>query len=157
MEVRFLRSEKNDSHLIHRFGDLFSMTKIKMGRPVYEPTPTDRATVQNLVAVGVPHAEIARCIGPRGISVPTLKKHFSRELDVSLNEVKALAMSGLVKGLRKAEPWAVTFTLKAKAGWNETSAHRLVDQSGRDRPFLLADADRLVSEADEEDEENGGK
>jgi hypothetical protein len=112
------------------------------------------ATVKNLAAVGVSHAEIAKCIGSYGISEPTLRKHFRRELDVSMNEVLALAMSGLVLGLKRGDGWAVCFTLKARAGWQETTAQRFVDDKGRDRPFMLADADRLVGEADEED---GGK
>ena len=127
------------------------MPKNGRGQPKYEPNPADRSTVKNLAAVGVPHIEIAKCIGSHGISEPTLRKHFRRELDVSLNEVSALAMSGLVQGLKKGEAWAVCFTLKARAGWHETYAQRFVDESGRDRPFLLSDADRLVSEADEED------
>ena len=121
-----------------------------MPRPFYEPTPADRATVKNLAAVGVAHMEIAKCIGSHGISEPTLRKHFRRELDVSLNEVLALSMSGLVQGLKKGEAWAVCFTLKCRAGWQEISAHRFVNEQGRDRPFLLGDADRLVDEADEE-------
>src|ERR1019366_6589156 len=91
------------------------------GQPPYEPPPADRATVKNLAAVGVPHTEIAQCISSHGISEPTLRKHFRRELDVSLNEVRALAMSGLVQGLRKGEAWAVCFTLKCRAGWQEIS------------------------------------
>ena len=128
------------------------MSKKGTGRPTYEPTQADRATVKNLAAVGVPHAEIAKCIGSYGISEPTLRKHFRRELDVSLNEVRALAMSGLVMGLKKGDGWAVCFTLKARAGWQETTAQRFVDERGRDRAFLLADADRLVADADDEDE-----
>jgi hypothetical protein len=31
-------------------------------------------------------------VGTHGIAEPTLRKHFRRELDVSLTEVKALAM-----------------------------------------------------------------
>lgn len=120
------------------------------GRPTYEPTPADRATVKNLAAVGVPHAEIAKCIGAYGISEPTLRKHFRRELEVSLNEVRALAMSSLVHALRKGEAWAVSLVLKAKAGWHETQAQRFVDEKGKDRPFLLADADRLVDDSDAE-------
>ena len=38
----------------------------------------------------------------------------------------------------------------AVEGWQEISAHRFVNEQGRDRPFLLGDADRLVDEADEE-------
>jgi hypothetical protein len=101
------------------------VSKNGRGRPKYEPTPADRATVKNLAAVGVPHSEIARCIGTHGISEPTLRKHFRRELDVSLNEVKALAMSGLVQGLKKGESWAVCFTLKCKGGWREMSNHEI--------------------------------
>jgi hypothetical protein len=101
------------------------VSKKQTGRRVYEPTPADRATVKNLAAVGVPHAEIAKCIGSYGISEPTLRKHFRRELDISLNEVKALAMSGLVHGLKKGDAWAVCFLLKCKAGWRETSNHEI--------------------------------
>ena len=101
------------------------MSRQRAGRRVYEPTPADRATVKNLAAVGVSHAEIAKCVGSYGISEPTLRKHFRRELDISLNEVKALAMSGLVQGLKKGESWAVTFTLKTRAGWRETSNHEI--------------------------------
>jgi hypothetical protein len=96
-----------------------------MARPVYAPTPADRATVKNLAALGVPHAEIAKCVGGYGISEPTLRKHFRRELDISLNEVKALAMSGLVRGLQRGDAWAVCFLLKCKAGWRETSNHEI--------------------------------
>ena len=101
------------------------MSQNRRGRPVYEPTPADRATVKNLAAVGVPHAEIARCVGSHGISEPTLRKHFGRELQNSLNEVKALAMSGLVQALKKGEAWAVTLVLKMRAGWHETSNHEI--------------------------------
>jgi hypothetical protein len=101
------------------------VSKRQTGRPIYEPTPADRATVKNLAAVGVPHAEIAKCIGSYGISEPTLRKHFRRELDVSLNEVKALAMSALVHGLKNGAPWAVCFFLKCRAGWRETSNHEI--------------------------------
>ena len=120
------------------------------GQPPYQPTSADRSTVKNLAAVGVTHSEIAKCIGTDGISDRTLRKHFRRELDVSLNEVKALAMSGLVQGLKRGDAWAVCFTLKCRAGWHETSAHRFVNEQGSDRPFLLSDADRLVADADEE-------
>jgi hypothetical protein len=40
------------------------------GQPPYGPTPADRATVQNLAALGATHNEIAMCIGRRGVSNP---------------------------------------------------------------------------------------
>jgi len=79
-----------------------------------------------------------------------LRKHFRRELDIIQNEVLALAMSGLVMGLKKGEGWAVCFTLKARGGWQEINAHRFVNEQGKDCPFVLSDADRLIAEADAE-------
>ena len=96
------------------------MPKRGRGQPKYEPTPADRATVQNLAALGATHKEIATCIGRRGVSEPTLRKHFRRELDTSLSEVKALAMSQVVAAMKRGEPWAVCFFLKCRGGWRET-------------------------------------
>lgn len=120
-------------------------------RPEYEPTAADRATVQNLAAMGAPHKEIARCVGTRGISEPTLRKHFRRELDVSETEVRAMAMASIVKGLRNGEAWATCFYLKCKAGWKERTEldHRLVDRNGNDRT-LIGVLDALVDAADGE-------
>ncbi len=59
-------------------------------------------------------------------------------------------MSGLVMGLKKGEGWAVRFTLKARGGWQEINAHRFVNEQGKDCPFVLSDADRLIAEADAE-------
>jgi hypothetical protein len=120
------------------------------GQPAYEPTPADRATVKNLVVCGYTRDQIARCIGSHGISENTLRKHFSRELEISKAEIDAFATSNLVGLMRTGNLGALCFYLKCRAGWQETSAHRFVNEQGRDRPFLLGDADRLVDEADEE-------
>jgi len=89
------------------------------GQPPYEPTPADRATVQNLAALGATHKEIAMCAGRYGVSEPTLRKHFRRELNNSLTEVKALAMSQVVAAMKRREPGAVCFFLKCRNGWRE--------------------------------------
>jgi hypothetical protein len=89
------------------------------GQPPYEPTPADRATVQNLAALGATHKEIAMCIGRYGVSEPTLRKHFRRELNNSLTEVKALAMSQVVAAMKRGEAWAICFFLKCRGGWKE--------------------------------------
>jgi hypothetical protein len=121
------------------------------GSPPYEPTPSDRATVKNLVVCGYTHEQIARCIGSYGISEKTLRKHFRRELDISKAEVDAFATSNLVNMIRDRNLGAICFYLKCRAGWQEITAQRFVDEKGKDRPFLLTDADRLVADADEED------
>jgi hypothetical protein len=88
-------------------------------RPKYKPTPADRATVQNLAALGACHEDIARCLGDHGIDDKTMRKHFREELDTSLIKVKALAMSKVVAGMNAGEAWAVCFFLKCRAGWRE--------------------------------------
>ena len=127
------------------------------GRPEYQPTPSDRATVKNLIVCGYTHEQICKCLGIQGISGPTFRKHFRREIDTSKSEVDAFATSTLISGIKAGNTTLLIFYLKTRCGWQETSANRFVDQNGRDRPFMLADADRLISDADEEDEENGGK
>jgi hypothetical protein len=119
------------------------------GRPLYDPSPADRATVQNLAALGVSHDEIAKCIGQYGVTAKTLRKHFRRELTISLTEVKAVAMSKLVAAINAGEQWAVKFFLERKAGFEETSSHRLVDKDGKDRSLTLADIDASIAAADE--------
>ena len=104
----------------------------KRGKPKYQPTAADRATVQNLAALGATHADIAMCVGTKGIDEKTLRKHFRRELDTSVMEVKALAMSKVVAAIKNGEAWAVCFFLKCKAGWRETQglAHQTLDENG---------------------------
>ncbi len=120
--------------------------KRPFSKPPYEPTPSDRATVQNLAALGKPHAVIAKCLGTRGISEPTLRKHFRRELDQSAVEVSAMAMASIVKGLKAGEGWATCFYLKCRENWRETQAHAFVDANGRDRPLQLSDIDRIAAD-----------
>jgi len=47
------------------------------------------------------------CIGTDGISEKTLRKHFRRELQNSLSEVKALAMSQVVAIVYQKTPLGV--------------------------------------------------
>ena len=120
------------------------------GRPQYEPSISDRATVKNLAALGATHEQIALCIGDYGVTAKTLRKHFKRELEASSIEVKALAMSRLVAAIDAGEAWAICFFLKTKAGFRETSNHRLVDDEGKDRGLTLADIDDAIEASEVE-------
>jgi hypothetical protein len=114
------------------------------GQPPYEPTPADRATVQNLAALGATHKEIAMCIGRYGVSEPTLRKHFRRELNNSLTEVKALAMSQVVAAMKRGEPWAVCFFLKCRGGWRERQdIKQQVEHSGPGGEVLKIELSRV--------------
>jgi hypothetical protein len=119
------------------------------GRPVYQPTETDRATVQNMVVLGAPEATIARCIGVgrKGISVNTLKRHFRRELDTAAWELKTFATSKVVQAMKAGDMATVRWFLERKAGFAE--ARRFVDEEGRDRGTLtLKDVDDAIEAAE---------
>jgi hypothetical protein len=108
------------------------------GRPKYAPTDADRATVRNMSAAGIPHETIASCLGKNGIDDKTMRKHFRRELDISQYLVTGFAMSRLYAAIQAGEAWAVCFWMKCRAGFQETSAHRLVDSVGKDTsPVVL--------------------
>lgn len=122
------------------------------GKPQYVPTEADRAVVKNMAAAGIVHEQIAECMdGGKGIDPKTLRLYFHRELATSRNSVTALAMSQVVKAMNAGEAWACCFWLKCRGGWRETQAHAFVDSAGKDRPFMLSDIDRIVSEADAAD------
>jgi hypothetical protein len=89
------------------------------GHPAYQPTPADRATVKNLVVCGYPRDQIARCIGAKGISENTLRKHFRRELDTSKSEVDAFATMTIIELMKRGNLGAACFYLKCRAGWKE--------------------------------------
>jgi hypothetical protein len=59
------------------------------GRPKFQPTPNQQTTVQFLVSLGVPQAEICNLVwhNEKPITEKTLRKHFRREIaqgDVAL-------------------------------------------------------------------------
>jgi hypothetical protein len=124
--------------------------RLGAGQPPYEPTPADRATVKNLVVAGYSRAQIAECIGTHGISENTLRKHFARELTLSKAEVDAFATSQLLALMRDKSLGAICFYMKCRLGWQETSAHRFVNEEGKDRS-LLDEFDRLVEAAEKDD------
>lgn len=127
-------------------------------RPKYDPTQADRETVKTMAAVGVPEHQIAKCLGEKGIDPKTLRKHFRRELDTTLTMAIAKVGGGLYQAavgnpLNGVEPniTAAIFFLRCRAGWFQTDAHRFVDGENKDRPFNLADVDRIIAEAEAED------
>jgi hypothetical protein len=110
------------------------------GQPRYRPTPADRATVKNLVVCGYTHENIAKCIGANGISEPTLRKHFRRELDTSKAEVDAFATMTIIGLMKQGNLGAACFYLKCRGGWREKAPDE--DLSAVNHLKELADAIR---------------
>ena len=114
------------------------------GRPCYEPTEYDRALVRSMAAAGLPQVTVQLCLPNAPKSPKTFRKVFRVELDTAPHLVTAKAMSKLVAALDQGEAWAVCFWLKCKAGFEERTAHRVVDATGADRDvkFLVEYEDR---------------
>jgi hypothetical protein len=100
----------------------------------YKPTEADRNTVKTMVACGVRHEDIARCLGHTGIDDKTLRKHFREELDTASVRANSVIASRLYAAAERGEPWAVCFWLKTRARWRERFA---MEHSGAEDGFRL--------------------
>jgi len=100
------------------------------GRPEYVPTESDRMTVMSLVAAGFAHKDICVCIGPKGISEPTMRKHFAHELATGIPQINAIPVKSIVLSMAKAQPWACTLWVKNRMGWREKAPEGAVSDDG---------------------------
>lgn len=90
-----------------------------LGRKPHEPTPEQRTKVRMLVAMGVAECDVARFYE---MTVPTLRKHYMRELETGHIEANAQVARSLFQiATHKTRPNATAciFWLKARAGWRE--------------------------------------
>lgn len=104
----------------------------------FEPTDVQRQLVRDMVAYGIPTEEIASVvINPhtdRGISPPTLRKHFAHELKtghvLANAEVAANLFDIATSRFDQGNVRAAIFWLKARAGWKETSEVEVTANTG---------------------------
>lgn len=125
------------------------MPKNVGGRPRYDPSENDRALVRNMAAAGLAQNAIQRCMPKAPKSEKTFRKYFRTELDTSQAIVSAKAVSKCIAAIEKGEAWAICFWLKCKAGFQETSAHRIVDKADEDREIIVRYEDRPAKTAAE--------
>jgi hypothetical protein len=89
------------------------------GRPRFVPTEIDRSMVSVMAAVGVTHENIASIIGPKGIAVKTLHKHFKHELAIGKTKLDGICVSGIARAMQLGQAWALCFWAKTRMGWRE--------------------------------------
>lgn len=100
----------------------------KRGRPSHKPTTAQRRQVEELRACGFSEDDIARALA---ISTPTLRKHFSDELQTGSVKRRAEVVGLLFKQARKGNVSA------QKTLENMTRAAALADQFMGDVPASL--------------------
>jgi hypothetical protein len=137
----------------------------RKGKPNFEPTKAQRDQVEMYAAVGITHVQIAMLImGENGepISVDTLKRHFSPELDIGLAKVKSL-IAGKVVGMALASPGpngasdataadrlrAAMFFLNTRGGWatNENVNDTRGEEDDGDETAIAARIAGLIERA----------
>jgi hypothetical protein len=93
-----------------------------MAKPRYQPIEADRGKVEAMVAYGIPQEEIGATLG---ISHPTLRRYFKREIQTGTQKANAKVAESLynaaTKGKGQPAVTAAIFWLKCRAGWKETT------------------------------------
>ena len=141
------------------------------GRPPFEPTEKDRATVETAAGLGLPHEDICHLVvNPttgKGIALQTLHNHFRKELDDGMAKAKLQIADNLFKQMRGGNVAAAIFLAKVRLGWSEkirveteNKEQRSLDDINRN----IANVERAIAdlegkptsrEADPSDDEQG--
>lgn len=126
----------------------FDVEKLKAARlrkaqsAPYVPTPKDRKTVQAMVIGGITHERIAAVLG---CSLPTLVKHFRKQLDTDADHAANKVTSNLYRmatGKGKDAFNAARFYLSARRGWRSVDRTELTGADGG--PIAVEDARELL-------------
>jgi hypothetical protein len=87
--------------------------------PPHQPTEAQRQTVRAMAGYGTPQADIALVVD---VSLPTLRLHYRRELDVAMAEANVQVARSLYNmAVHDKNTAAAIFWLKSRAGWREVA------------------------------------
>lgn len=87
------------------------------GRPPYKPTDEQRRMVRAMAGYGMPQIDIGTFLD---IDAKTLRKHFTRELELgSIEATTKVAQSLFRMATEGKNVAAAIFWMKARAGWRE--------------------------------------
>jgi len=120
------------------------MPKKPCGRKQHAPTDAERQLVQLHATVGTTQDMIARVIG---IDKKTLRLHYRDELDLSMAKANATIGGALFNKAKGGDTASMTFWLKTRARWRETSDVNLTSEDGSMSPKPALDVSRLSFEA----------
>ena len=98
-------------------------SKKKRGRPPFKPTEDQRKMVSQMAAVGITQEQIARSLVEKGISVETLQKYFSEELETSAIKANAKIGGAAYNKAVGGDPQMIKWWTATRMGWKETNVH----------------------------------
>lgn len=113
------------------------------GRPLHEPSKATRELVQLHSSIGTRQEVIASILE---ISVPTLEKHYRKELDEALARANASVGGALFnKAVKDKDTSAMIFWMKTRGRWSEK-----VELSGPDGGSIPVAIQRTIVDPKEE-------
>ena len=114
------------------------------GRPAFEPTPAERKQVEALSGYGLPIDQIAVLVR-EGISVDTLRAHFSTELVSGKAKANGQVGKTLFQKVMAGDTTAAIWWSKTQMRWAETQKHEVTGADGA--PLEFREIKRVVVKA----------
>lgn len=111
------------------------------GRPEFEPTDAERKQVEALSGYGLPIDQIGALIRD-GISVDTLRAHFSSELVSGKSKANAKVGQTLFQKVMAGDTTAAIWWSKTQMKWAETQKHEHTGADGA--PIEFAKIERVI-------------
>lgn len=111
------------------------------GRPAFEPTDSERKQVEAFSGYGLPIDQIGALVRD-GISVDTLRSHFSSELLSGKSKANAQVGKTLFQKVMAGDTTAAIWWSKTQMRWAETQKHELTGADGA--PLEFAKIERVI-------------
>ena len=89
---------------------------IKKRLKKFVPTDQQRELVLGLRAIGATHERIGEVLG---VSHDTVIRHFSRELEIGFDQIRAKIASTLIQKALDGDTACLIFLAKTRLGWSE--------------------------------------
>jgi hypothetical protein len=118
-----------------------------MSRPQFKPSREQRKMVEAMTGFGIPQQAIAKVVG---ISEPTLRKHFEREISDGVTIANSKVAEFLWKyatgghGKGSEAVTAAIFWMKSRAGWLDRVSVEHTGRNGKDLIPSAPDPSRLA-------------
>jgi hypothetical protein len=111
------------------------------GRPAFQPTDAERKQVEALSGYGLPIDQIGALVRD-GISVDTLRAHFSLELQSGKAKANAQVGKTLFSKVMAGDTTAAIWWSKTQMRWAETQKHEVTGADGV--PLEFTKIERVV-------------
>jgi hypothetical protein len=82
------------------------------------PRPEVAQQIGLLVAIGTPHAQIAKMLG---MGTDTMHRHYKDDLELGSAKAGAVVGGKIFEAAKRGEQWACTLWAARRMGWKETN------------------------------------